>query len=314
MQPVDLVCLCQKNDLKAYLGEELNACAPWITLKYPDEVADPETIHHALSFAPGPDDFAPYPNLALVSSVGAGVDAILRASSLPSTTSVSRVIVPEQAQMIAAFAIWQIVNRQRQMAGYAQQQSRREWSVINRTAPSRFPVGILGFGRIGACLAGSLRGLGYPVTAYASRARTEPDGTRVVTGNTGLDQIARENLAVVNLLPLTKDTVGILNTRFLEQMREDALLINLGRGAHLVEQDLLSALALGRPAMAALDTFENEPLPADHPFWRHDRVQITPHVAGDADPKTVARFIANGIAAFEAGQKPAGQVDREVGY
>ncbi|WP_406648362.1 NAD(P)-dependent oxidoreductase [Aliisedimentitalea scapharcae] len=314
MQPIDLVCLCRKYDLKDFFEAGLRTYAPWITMRFPDEVVDPQTIRHAVAFTPDPSDFAPYPNLAMVSSAGAGVDAILSAPSLKPETTVSRVIVDEQAQMIGGFAIWHIVNWQRQMQGYVDQQAQQQWAVINRTAPSRFPVGILGFGKIGSCLARALRGLGYPVTAYASRDRQEPDGTVVVSGSGGLAQTVSQSRAVVNLLPLTDETVGILNTRLLDQMRDDAILINLGRGAHLAEPDLIPALERGRPAMAALDTVATEPLPQNHPFWTHDRIRITPHVAGDADPMAVARFIADGIASFEAGQKPAGLVDRQTGY
>jgi glyoxylate/hydroxypyruvate reductase A len=200
------------------------------------------------------------------------------------------------------------------MQEYPGQQRQGLWAPLNRTPPSAFPVGVLGYGSIGASLTHTLRGLGYPVTALASAARTAPDGTAIVSGPEGLSRIARSALAVVNTLPLTGQTHGILNAAFFAEMREGSIVINLGRGAHLDEADLLAALDRGRPAMAALDAFSEEPLPEGHPFWSHERVIVTPHVAGNADPAAVTAFVAEGIRAFEAGRAPEGLVDRGVGY
>ncbi|MEM9046604.1 MAG: NAD(P)-dependent oxidoreductase [Pseudomonadota bacterium] len=189
----------------------------------------------------------------------------------------------------------------------------REWAIINLTPPNHFKVGLLGTGKIGGELARALAGLGYQVTGYGSRAREE-DGYRVLSGPEGLSAIAAENHAVVNLLPLTDETRGVLHAGFFGQMREDAILIQLGRGGHLVEDDLLAALEAGRPALAALDVFAHEPLAPGHPFWSHPKVMVTPHVAGDADFGVTARFIAEGIAAHERGEHPKGLVSRQRGY
>jgi glyoxylate/hydroxypyruvate reductase A len=215
---------------------------------------------------------------------------------------------------MASFAIWHIVNWQRQMQSYCEQQREANWSIINRTPPSKFPVGILGFGKIGSQLAAPLRMLGYPVTVLATSPRVMEDGTVVVSGDAGLREVIQNTRAIVNLLPLTEQTEGILSAETFAQMREDAIVINLGRGGHLVEGDLIAALEKGRPAAAALDTFAIEPLPKDHPFWKHDRVFVTPHVAGDADADDVAIFIAEGIQQFETGKAPTGLVDRSAGY
>lgn len=314
MERTEIVCLCENYDLKAFFKDAFEACASWSDLKTPDEVRDPATIRHAFAFSPAPDAFAQYPNLALVSCAGAGIDAILKNPSLRPEIAVSRVVVAEQGQMIAAFALWHIVNWQREMSSYPALQKAAEWSPLNRTPPSAFPVGVLGFGRIGSVLAHSLRGLGYPVMAYASRPRTETDGTNIVSGAQGLREIAQTCRAVVNILPLTDETENILNAGFFADMREDSILINLGRGQHLVEADLLAGLEQGRPAVAALDAFRDEPLPPEHPFWAHEKIYITPHIAGNADVGAVAAFVTEGIRRFEQGEAPAGLVDKAAGY
>ena len=314
MDRTEVVCLCENYNLKGFFEDAFRACAPWVVLTAPEDVQNPAAIRHAFSFSPPQGGFTRYPNLALVSCAGAGVDAILNNPSLRSEIAVSRVIVEEQGQMIAAFALYHIVGFQREMLSYPPLQKAADWSPLNRTPPSAFPVGVLGFGRIGASLAHSLRGLGYPVTAYASRSRAEADGTKIVSGTEGLREIAQTCRAVVNSLPLTDETENILNAGFFREMREDSIFINLGRGQHLVESDLLAGLDQGRPAAAALDAFRDEPLPQEHPFWRHEKVFVTPHVAGNADVSAVAAFVAEGIRQFEQGGAPAGLVNRASGY
>jgi len=313
MEKIDVVCLCDLYNLKEFFGDYFAADNPWINLLLPEEVSNPESIQHALAFSPGQNAFDPYPNLRLVSCAGAGVDALLDNPSLNTDVEVSRVIIAEQAQMIAGFAIWYIHGWQRRMWEYTALQSAKNWHPINRTPPSTFPVGILGYGKIGGTLARTLQTLGYPVTAFGSTTRVEGD-LNVLSGSQGLIELAKSSQAIVNLLPLTKDTHGILAAEFFSNMRDDAILIHLGRGAHLVDKDLVNALDQGRPAIAALDVFMDEPLPTEHPFWEHEKIMLTPHVAGDADFRAIAQFIADGVGQFEKGNLSEGIVDRGRGY
>jgi len=313
MRITNVVCLCARYNLKELFGEHFATDNPWIKLLLPEEVRDPESIQHALAFSPGPDAFEPYPNLRLVSCASAGVDALLNNQSLKAHVDVSRVIVAEQAQMVAGFAIWYIHGWQRRMWNYTSLQSAKDWQPINHTPPSTFPVGILGCGEIGGTLARTLQILGYPVTAYGNTARVEGNLT-ILSGSQGLIELAKKSGAIVNLLPLTEGTHSLLAAEFFANMRDDAILIHLGRGAHLVEGDLINALDQGRPAMAALDVFIDEPLPTRHPFWNHEKIMLTPHVAGYADYSEIAQFIAAGIRQFEKGHSPEGSVDRERGY
>jgi len=312
MDRIDLVCLCMQYDLKEMYGAGF-AGHPWIRLVFPDEVSDPAAIRHALAFRPAPDAFDAYPNLKLVCGGGAGVDALLAHPGLRPEIALTRMVNPEQARMMATFALWYITGWQRRMWDYAAQQRAEVWNTVNLVTPAEFPVGLLGFGNMARPLAQALTALGYPVTAFAGSPRDGGD-VRIVTGPEGLAEIARGSRAVVNLLPLTEATRGILSAGFLDAMRDDAMLIQLGRGGHLVEADLLAALDRGRPAMAALDVMAAEPLPAGHPFWHHPHVMLTPHVASESDAATAARIIAESILAFERGERPAGLVDRDRGY
>lgn len=313
MQQIDLVCLCQNYDLKDMYQEAFAKAHPWINLLRPAEVKDPTVIRHAFAFVPGRQDFDAYPNLALVSSMGAGVDGLLQHPGLRDDIAVSRLIDPEQALMMSGFALYYIIGWHREMWRYGDFQSKGIWQPINRSAPSDLPVGILGFGNMAQSLATNLRHLGYPVTAYASQSGNR-DGVEILAGPDGLRRLVSSSRALVNLLPLTATTEGILSAEIFAEMPEEAILLQLGRGGHLVEEDLLEGLEQGRPAMAALDVFSTEPLPKDHPFWDHEKVMLTPHVASDAAPEVMADWVAEGIRTFESGDKPKGLVDRCRGY
>lgn len=313
MSQIPVVCLCQQYDLKGHFGPGFAAAAPEIELLRPDEVTDPAAISHALAFRPGPEDFAPYPALRLVASAGAGVDGLLANPGLPASAALTRMVNPEQARMMAAFALHYITGWHRRIWEYPPLQAEERWEIRDLTPPSRFPVGLLGYGNMGRALGPVLVALGFPVLALGSTPREE-DGVRVVAGDAGLTEIAETARALVNLLPLTPETQGILSAPFFSKMRKHAMLIQIGRGGHLVEADLLAGLAEGRPARALLDVTDPEPLPPGHPFWQHPQIMITPHVASEVAPEDLARAIAAAVHAVEAGETPPGLVDRSRGY
>lgn len=309
----DIVCLSEDLDLRAEFAPVFAELAPEARLLSPDAVDRPERVRFAFVHAPAPDAFEPYPALELVCTWGAGVDSVIGHPGLKPGIAVSRMTDRGQAAMMAGFAVWHVVGWHRGMEAYAAQQARHEWREGDWTPNAGFPVAVLGYGRMGQAIGRALAGLGYPVTGWAGRARIE-EGVEVTAGRAAFETLLGRARAVVNVLPLTEATRGILDRRAFAAMREDALLIQLGRGAHLVEADLLAALAAGRPARAALDVFETEPLPPDHPFWAHPGIRITPHMASTAAPAAVARGVMRAIRAHESGARPEGHVDLARGY
>ncbi len=309
----EIVCLSQSYDLKAEFEAAFVQSEPHLGLVRPEEVTDPSAIRYALSHDPAPGAFDPYPALKMVCSWGAGVDKFLGAVELPDGVLLNRMTDPGQADMMAAFAAYYVTGWHRKMFDYPAQQSGRIWREIDWTPNVDCPVGVLGFGRMGAAIGRSLTTLGYPVRAWAGRARVE-EGIAVEAGEAALLDIAATVRVLVNVLPLTPATTGILSAKVFDVMRDDGLLVQLARGGHLVEGDLLVALERGRPAMAALDVFATEPLPQDHVFWGHPQLFLTPHVGSGASEAGVARAVARAIAAVEAGQMPEGLVDLARGY
>lgn len=308
-----IVCLSPGVDLKKLFRHAFKEQAPDLRLLRPEEVQSPGEIKVAMVHAPGEREFEPFPELELICTWGAGVDALLFHPRLPAGAMISRMTDPAQAQMMAATAVFYATGWHRDMFGYPGQQARQQWRERDWTANERFPVGLLGFGRMGAAIARGLVALGYPVSAWGNRARVE-DGVEVSSGPDALTSLLQRSRVVICVLPLTEHTRSILNAETLGRMREDALLVQLARGGHLVENDLIPALDAGRPGAAALDVFETEPLPRGHAFWTHPRIIITPHIGSSATPEGVARSVSRAVAAWKAGKRPEGFVDLANGY
>jgi glyoxylate/hydroxypyruvate reductase A len=312
---IDVVCLCDVIDLKAHFQDVFRQQAPWLRLLRPDEVADPRQIRYALGWKPTAGQAARFRALRLVSSVGAGADALLECQGLARDVVISRIMDPEQAAMMSAFALWHVIGLHREMHRYPAQQQAHRWRQRSKAPPSRFPVGVLGYGHMGQHLADCLHRLGYPVHAATRRTPEQvPAWLQLASGEHACLVVAARCRVLVNLLPLTAATRGILDAQLFRVMPRDAWLVHLGRGGHLVAADLLAALDAGDIAGAALDVFPVEPLPKDDALWDHPGVRITPHVASEVDDRRVADWLAEQIDRLESGRPALGIVDRDRGY
>ncbi len=313
MPKIDILCLCQQYDLRAVFGPGFEAFDD-LRLVTPDEVTDPASIRYVLAFRPAAGAFEDLPNVEMICSIGAGVDGLLRHPGLRDDMAVVRMINPQQAEMMAGFAAWYVVGHHREMHRYRALQAERNWqSPAAPRLPSQFPVAVLGYGKMGQAIGRALGAMGYPVTGWASRARSQ-DGVQVLSSEEGLAQALAQARAVIGVLPLTDATSGFFNAERFAMMRDDAILVQLGRGGHLVEDDLIAALNAGRPALAALDVTQVEPLPRDSVLWSHPKVMLTPHIASDSDGAAIARAVSDSIRAHRAGRQPEGLVDRQRGY
>ena len=311
-QPILTVALSETFDLVANMAE---ASDPRVTLVRPDEVEDPGAVTCALAWRPADDAFDAFPNIKMVASIAAGVDSIMNCPSLPSGAVVTRVRDEEQARMMAGFAVWHVVNHHRRMGEYLDNQATGSWSRKFRAdMSSQVPIGLLGFGLMGQHVAKALVALGYPVLAASRSGGASMDGVEIVSGPDAVSRVAGRARMLINLLPLTEQTQDVLNAELFATMPEGAVLIQLGRGEHMVEDDLLAALDSGHLAAASLDVFRQEPLPRDHVFWSHPRVVVTPHKASDTTRHEVLRQLADNYTALVSGQTPPGAVDRDAGY
>jgi glyoxylate/hydroxypyruvate reductase A len=277
------------------------------------ECSDKTAVDVALTANPPWGELATYPNLRFVQSLWAGVDRLLGDPALPRNITLARLIDPAMAQSMVEGAVAATMFLHRQLPAYGRQQRHRTWRQLPQPVASRRTVGVLGFGQMGKPVCAALATLGFRVHAWGQHPRSDP--TIVYSwGDTGLQGMLAEARILLNLLPLTPATAGILNLRLFAQLPEGAALINLGRGAHLVDDDLLEALRSEHVDHAVLDVFHQEPLPTDHPFWRHPRITVLPHVAATTDPATAAPIAMQNVVAFRTGRPLTGLVSRSLGY
>lgn len=300
-------------DLRGYFGAEFARIAERIEVVDHRGRSDAD-VRLAVAWHPPDDAFAHYPNLRAVCSIGAGVDNIVRCPSLRPGIDVVRVVDPAQAQMMSGFVAWHAMGHQRRFASYLEQQRERIWRRLSQRSAQNVPVGILGYGEISQKVAADLAMLGFPVMVWSRTAKLTSPSIKGFHGPSGLAAMLSETEVLVNLLPLTDETRGILNTTLFGRMRRGGYLIQVGRGEHLVEDDLLSALESGQLAGAALDVFGIEPLPAAHPFWRHPKIIVTPHDACEVRLEAVAETLLATADAIKAGRRPPFAIDRERGY
>jgi glyoxylate/hydroxypyruvate reductase A len=301
-------------DLRGYLAAEIARIADGIEIVDHRNDRRDADIRLAVAWHPPDDAFEHYPNLKAVCSIGAGVDNIVRCPSLRPEVDVVRIVDPAQAQMMSGFVVWHVIWHQRRFATYLDQQRNGIWQRLSQRSAQSVPVGILGYGEIGQKVAADLALLGFPVMAWSRTAKPTPPSIRGFHGPSGLAAMLGETEVLVNLLPLTDETRGILDGELFGRMRRGGCLIQVGRGEHLVEEDLLAALASGQLEGAALDVFAAEPLEPAHPFWRHPKIVVTPHDASEVRVEAVAATLVATADAIRNGQRPPSAIDRQRGY
>ncbi|BEN87492.1 MULTISPECIES: glyoxylate/hydroxypyruvate reductase GhrA [Serratia] len=279
---------------------------------------DERPADYALVWRPPHEMLANRCDLKAVFALGAGVDAILdqerkHPGTLPAGVPLLRLEDTGMAQQMQEYALSYVLRYFRRFDEYQALQQRQEWQPLDPHSLDDFTIGILGAGVLGQSVARKLTEFGFSVRCW-SRSAKQIDGVQSFAGEAQRAAFLDGVKLVINLLPNTPETVGILNRELFAQLSTGAYLINIARGAHLVEADLLTALDQGQLAAATLDVFAREPLPQDHPFWRHPRVTITPHIAAITLPQQAMDQIVANIRALEAGHAPAGVVDRQRGY
>jgi glyoxylate/hydroxypyruvate reductase len=305
--------ISRKLNLRDYYGAALDQIADRIeTVDHP--VAGAEDVQIALAWHPHADAFTHYPNLKAVCTIGAGADNVLACPSLPDHVHVVRVVDPAQAQLMAGFILWHVIWHQRRFATFRSQQKDHVWQRLDQRHAQDVPVALLGYGQIGQRVAESLIQLGFPVLAWSRTPKAAVDGVRGFHGADGLTAMLAETEVLVNLLPLTTETRGLLNADLFSRLKPGGYLIHVGRGEHLVEADLLTALASGRLSGASLDVFATEPLAKDHVFWDHPQVVVTPHDACDVSAQALQQTLLRTAEAVAAGHHPPHAVDRLRGY
>jgi phosphoglycerate dehydrogenase-like enzyme len=286
-----------------YFTKAIRAVAPDAQLvEYRPEITDAELaqIETVLGWQFPSGVAGRMPNLKWVCAVAAGVEKLLVAD-LAADVQVSRIVDTEQAEGIAQFVVMMALRHARGLTLYEAQQRERAWRR-QPVAAVRSRVGVLGMGAMGGAVARLLASVGFEVKGWSRSAGSSLESLLIACD------------IVVCALPLTQQTRNILDARAFSVMPPGAYLINIARGAHVVERDLIEAVRSGHLSGAALDVQCNEPMPADDPLWSVPGITITPHIAAQSSAETIARQFIAGLRCVERGDEPPQQVDRARGY
>ena len=274
----------------------------------------PESIDYVLSFRPPVGLLKTFPNLKAAFSLGAGVDGFLCDPDYPRRVPLVRFVDQSLSAEMAQYVLMQVLIHHRHQRSFDGAQAERKWRqtvLPRRTEDTR--IGMLGLGEIGSFTARRLMELGFPVSGW-SRGRKNLPGLKSFAGDVELDAFLAQADILVCLLSLTRKTAGILSAKAFAAMPEGSFVINVARGGHLVEADLIAALDSGHLSGAVLDVFDEEPLPQASPLWSHPKITVTPHIAAISQPAIAVQSVLDGIAAFERGERPENIVDIETAY
>jgi glyoxylate/hydroxypyruvate reductase A len=296
-----------------YLLPAFRQQCPGIDLRLGADLGPLEQIDAAVCWYPPHGVLARLPQLKLVQSLAAGIDHIVADPQLPRQVPLCRIVDPQMATGMKAYVAWAVIAQQRRMQGYVESAAAGRWHEETMTSPAGHRVGIAGLGTLGMACAEALAAIGYQVRGWSRTAKSAP-GIATFHGADQLDDFLAGCDTLICLLPLTPATCGFLGAGLFARLPRGAHLINVGRGEHLVESDLLAALDAGQLGAATLDAFIEEPLPPGHPFWAHPGILITPHIATRTDVAVIAQQTLANLASLNRGQRPETAVDLQRGY
>ncbi len=309
------ILIIAKSERPEWWSDQLRENDPSLDVREWPDCGDPDEIEYVLAWKPPAGELAKFPNLKVVFSLGAGVDHLFSDPDFPKHAAIWRVVDPYLTAGMREYVLLHVLRYHKEQPALDAQQRAHVWNDRARSLKQADErrIGILGLGELGQACGLALAALGFDVAGW-SRSEKALKGITCLHGVDGLDTLLARSDILVCLLPLTPQTEGILNAELFAKLPEGACLINVARGGHLVEDDLVAALEAGQLAHTTLDVFRTEPLPDGHPFWDHPKITVTPHNASITDPRSVARQIVAAISAVERGEPLPNAVDPQLGY
>jgi glyoxylate/hydroxypyruvate reductase A len=292
--------------------EEFKAQLPDLEIRVWPDAGDLAQIEYLAFMHPDFDKLPAFPNLKAMFSRSAGVESFVKHPKMPKVP-LGKVEPPGGDPMMTEYVVMHVLRLHRDMPAYQAAQANREWRRAPITRPEQRRIGFLGFGMMAKAPALVLKSLGFPVSAWV-RAPREAAEVPIFHGRDQLEPFLRQTDIAVCLLPLTKETEGIFCARTFAMMPKGAMLVNVGRGKHVVEKDLIAALDSGQLSYAALDALWPEPLPPESPLWLHPKVTVMPHVARRPTVAQLVTEMVKNIRSIEAGGPLLQEIDVAMGY
>lgn len=308
---MSILLVAQRRDMQPFRDAILNV-DPNIDIDIWPNTENPARVQFAVAWNHPQQVWKSYPNLKVISSLGAGVDHLLTDSSIPGKVKLTRVVVPSLADQMCDYVLTAVLNIIRNSEIYRNQQIESVWKIQPAYLKDELTVGVMGLGELGSATAERLQLNGFKVNGWA-RSKKELEGITTFTAGYLGEFLNRSNI-LVNLLPLTPQTDGILDLDLFKELKKPAFIINVARGEHLVDEDLVYALDKELVTHAILDVFSTEPLPESHPFWGRKKITITPHIASVTDADEVAVLLVENYKRTLSGMELLNEVDRKRGY
>jgi glyoxylate/hydroxypyruvate reductase A len=286
--------------------------APDIEWRAWPDIGNPRDIRYLAAWQAPENLDSLLPNLQVLFALSAGVDQ-LDLGRIPDSLPVVRLLDPGITRGMCEYATFAVLALHRDMLRYRQQQAESCWQAHRLVPAHQRRVGVLGLGLQARQILTTLQPYGFALSGWA-RSRHEIPGVDCFAGPDQLPVFLGQCDILLCALPLTEQTQGILDRELFQQLPKGAALVNMGRGGHLVEEDLLEALDSGQLSAAVLDVLQQEPAGSDHPFWQHRQILLTPHIAAMTQPESAFAVLLENIRRHQRGEPMLGQIDRKQGY
>jgi glyoxylate/hydroxypyruvate reductase len=307
-----IVLLTQGKDVSPWV-HALKEKRPELDLRIHPHGISKDDITYAIAWHHPIGVFKEYPAIKCITSLGAGVDHILKDPDLPQHATVTRIVDEHLTKDMGEFVMALVMSNLRGLSFYKTVEQNQQWQQEPYRTIANTRIGIMGMGVLGTHVASLLQGLGFSVRGWARNAK--PDySIPVSAGKAELSSFLAQSDILVCLLPLTSETENILNKNTFSQLPEGAFIINVARGKHVVDEDLVKFIDSGHLSGASLDVFRVEPLPKDHPFWTHPKINITPHIASITRPDSVVEQILENYDRLQKNEPLLNTVSRQQGY
>lgn len=307
-----LIFISEYSDIEGW-RREFNRLMPEMDFRVWPNVGEKADVKAALVWKPPHGSLLQFPNLKIVTNLGVGVDHLLQDKTLPTNAIVARIVDPSLTARMVEYVVLHVLALHRRLPDLRQAQNAAEWRFIRPEDPSTVCVGVLGVGNLGQNALQALGRFGFRLAGW-SKTPKDLKGISCFSGSKDLPKFLSGCDIVISLLPLTPETENLVDAKMFSQMPKGSAFISLGRGATVVDDDLLAALDSGQLRHAVMDVFRTEPLPSSHPFWRHPKITITPHNSGSTSPKTAAPGVIEDIRRAIAGIPVHARVDPRRGY
>jgi len=295
-------------------SNNLKMAMPYMDIKvYPDE-GDVNEIEYAIVWKHPRGILKKYPNLKAILSLGAGVDHIISDPDLPEGIPIIRLVDKKLTHEMCLHALHWVLHFHSDQYLYRIQQHKSEWNQQASIQSEDRTIGILGLGNIGKSIGDSLINLDFNVIGWGARKKESLEGIEYSYGKDLLCKFLSRSDILINVLPKTENTTNLLTKKELECLPKSSFIINIGRGGIINERDLLILLDKNHITAVALDVFAEEPLPENNSLWSHPSVYITPHIAGQSNPKSSAKTIAKNIHNIQNGELPYPIYSNKNGY